>query len=412
MQQKFNPFRPGKVVSPGMFSGRYDEIQSMERGLFQTKHGNPQHFLIEGERGIGKTSLLLYMDWVAKGEIDGISNSKFNFMVLNLELREGMSADDIADTILESLKREIAGRERLKELCKSAWDFLKGFEVAGVAYNSKTADVSLVKLDEITNILVEVIEKSKEDLDGIVILIDEADRPSTDAKLGEFCKLLTERLSRRKCEKVSLVLAGLPSLTGKIRESHQSAPRVFQIISLETLEPKECVKVIELGLDLAEQANKFRTQITPEASKALANLAEGYPHFIQEFCFCAFERDTDNNIDIDDVMAGAFSDNGALEQLGQKYYAGMYIDQIGSDDYRKVLLCMAESLDGWVERQHLIDKSGVKPTIIDNALKSLKEKRTIVPNPKKQGQYRLPTKSFAIWIKIKSGNQEVAAKSY
>lgn len=47
----FNPFRPNSIATDELFQGRSDEMQIIERSLFQTKNGNPQHFLIEGERG-------------------------------------------------------------------------------------------------------------------------------------------------------------------------------------------------------------------------------------------------------------------------------------------------------------------------------------------------------------------------
>jgi hypothetical protein len=56
---KYNPFRPNSIVTTGMFCGRFDEMKAAEQSLFQTKHENPKHFLISGERGIGKSSLLL-----------------------------------------------------------------------------------------------------------------------------------------------------------------------------------------------------------------------------------------------------------------------------------------------------------------------------------------------------------------
>ncbi len=52
-----------------MFAGRYDELVALEKTLFQTKHGNPTHFLIDGERGIGKSSLFLNLRWVSTGEV-------------------------------------------------------------------------------------------------------------------------------------------------------------------------------------------------------------------------------------------------------------------------------------------------------------------------------------------------------
>lgn len=85
MVMKFNPFRPNSIVAPGMFCGRYQEIRSVEQCLFQTKHGNPQHFLIEGERGIGKSSLMLFAEWMAKGQFQAERANKFHFMVISFE---------------------------------------------------------------------------------------------------------------------------------------------------------------------------------------------------------------------------------------------------------------------------------------------------------------------------------------
>ncbi len=64
---RYNPFRPGSIVTPGMFSGRYNELVAMERALFQTKNGNPLNFLIHGERGIGKSSVLSIYKWSHAG---------------------------------------------------------------------------------------------------------------------------------------------------------------------------------------------------------------------------------------------------------------------------------------------------------------------------------------------------------
>jgi len=69
LKMKFNPFRPNGIVPPGAFAGRYAELQCLEKVLHQTKNGNPEHFLITGERGIGKSSLLFYMQSIADGTI-------------------------------------------------------------------------------------------------------------------------------------------------------------------------------------------------------------------------------------------------------------------------------------------------------------------------------------------------------
>src|SRR6266446_10686947 len=85
-KMKFNPFRPNNIVVPGMFAGRLDEVQCLERVLHQTKCGNPEHFLITGERGIGKSSLLFYMQCIADGSITTFKDQRFNFLVLSVQL--------------------------------------------------------------------------------------------------------------------------------------------------------------------------------------------------------------------------------------------------------------------------------------------------------------------------------------
>jgi replication-associated recombination protein RarA len=115
-------------------------------------------------------------------------------------------------------------------------------------------------------------------------------------------------------------------------------------LSIQPLTDDEVKQGIDKGLNDAEKKNGFRTQITDEAKNIIANLSEGYPHFIQQFAYCAFDADRDDHIDAQDVQVGAYSEHGAMDQLGRRYFADLYIDQIGSEDYRKVLVAMAESL--------------------------------------------------------------------
>lgn len=406
---KFNPFRPGSVVSPGMFCGRGNELIRIEQCLFQIKHGNPQHFLIEGERGIGKSSLLFWVELLARGQVEGEQN--FNFLVSSVELRDSNSYVDIVRTILLDLKREIEKREPLNALISKAWNFASSIEAMGVKYNRAQDLIDRTEpLDDLTETLAKLISGTENQIDGILLLVDEADKPPESANLGELCKLLTERLTRKQCEKVGLGLAGLPALIPKLRQSHESSPRIFTTMTLEPLELNERKEVIARGLNEAKSKNGFETKITDEARDTIAALSEGYPHFIQEFAYCAFDHDLDNHIDRKDVLEGAFAENGALAQLGHKFFSALYIDQIGSDDYRHLLHAMAEHLDSWISRSEIIGDSGLKERTVDNALRALRERNIIIQNDAVRGEYRLPTKSFAVWIKARENARGAGAE--
>src|SRR5690606_26691077 len=131
---------------------------------------------------------------------------------------------------------------------------------------------------------------SNAEIDGVLFLIDEADKPETSARLGEFAKLFSEKMIRLSCGNVSLGLAGQPSLLDKLKATHESSPRLFTIYSLGTLSPEDIKAVVKAGLDEANAKNPIATTIDSEAEQLLCELSEGYPHFIQQFAYSAFEK--------------------------------------------------------------------------------------------------------------------------
>lgn len=196
-----------------------------------------------------------------------------------------------------------------------------------------------------------------------------------------------------------------------MRESHESSPRIFTLFTLEPLLPSERIDVIRKGLEEARGKNGFEVTIEPEAEQCIADFSEGYPHFIQQFAYSAYEADQDNNIDISDVHDGAYIENGAFQQLGLKYFRELYFEQIGSDEYREVLRIMSQHLDGWVNKEQIRKVAKMKFTTLNNAISSLKKRKIIIPRLGKKGEYRLPNKSFAVWIKRYTQERDIACFS-
>ena len=396
---KFNPFQPNKMISPGMFTGRSEEIDAIIRSLYQTKFGNPQHFLIEGERGIGKSSLLFLISNIAAGQIHYATDQMMNFLVLQVDLGGVATQHDIVRAIARQLKSEVSRLKDIEERAKAFWSFIQRWEVLGVKFR---ADATSSVIEDVRDDLVSTVVRTMSDIgdfvDGILIVIDEADAPSEDAGLGEFVKLFTERLTRYGCDRVLLGLSGLPSTISKMRASHESSPRVVEVLRLDPLEPDERRLVVSRGLDQAAKVNSKPTSISDAAMDFLCELSEGYPHFVQQFAYSAFAEDTDDEISLDDVVQGAYRENGAIAQLGSKYFNEMYFGRVSSPEYRKVLDAMARHEDAWVARRILVKDSGVKETTLNNALNALKGKNVILADDSRQGFYRLPTRSFAAWI--------------
>ena len=110
-------------------------------------------------------------------------------------------------------------------------------------------------------------------------------------------------------------------------------------------------------------------------------------------------------------MNGALGEHGAFQQLGTKYFEDLYFDRIGSDDYRQVLHVMSQHLDAWVSKEEIRSKSpNLKATTLNNALKALTSRRIILAQQGKRGSYRLPMKSFAVWIRAYTTLAKVTTK--
>jgi len=212
-------------------------------------------------------------------------------------------------------------------------------------------------------------------------------------------KLLTEKLTKRGCDRLVIEMTGQPGLIEKLKASHESSSRIFTTLSLKPLQEDENNAVIESGLIAANEINPLSTLISSDALNLIDQLSEGYPHFLQEFAYKAFEADNDWQISDVDVKEGAFGPNGALDQLGHKYFNDIYFVQIGSDEYRRVLQSMARYSDDWVDRNKIRAGINIKDTTLNNALQALKNRGIILSNPAIKGEFRLPTKSFAAWIK-------------
>jgi len=391
-----------------MFTGRLEELRTLEKCLLQTKNDNPQHFLIEGERGIGKSSLMFLTEHIAKGTVDPLyTKGKMSFLTVPVEMASIEDQVDIVRTIGRELRVALAARNQLLEKTKSVLQFLSNWEIMGVRYHrEQSSSQSDDTREELVNQLAKLSAEATDEIDGIFIMIDEADTASEDAGLGTFIKLFSEKLARRGCNKVLLGLAGLPSTIPKLRASHESAPRMLEIIKLEPLSVAEREQVVRKGLDAA-RAKGSDTKITDEALKLIAVLSEGYPHFVQQFAYCAFEEDGDGTIDIKDVESGAYKENGALAQLGHKYFKEMYETRISSEDYRRVLGAMAQHGDAWIERKRIIAESHVSESSVNNALAALKDRKIIQADETRRGFYRLPTNSFAAWINaVRAAKQE------
>lgn len=392
-----------------MFVGRLAQVEALEAALLQTRAGRAKSFMLTGERGIGKTSLLQYLKYVAQGHIP-ISDETMHFLVVELDVDTSTTPVGVIRRVELALKRELAKTEPARSFLTAGWEFVKRLEAFGVNLReaARPADVETIQ-DEFAHSLaitaMRIVQADATSIfgakyDGILLLIDEADNAPKALRLGSFLKLLTERIQRHGCQHLVMGLAGMPNLREVLREGHPSSLRVFDELQLDTLSEEEASMVIDRALEVANDQNAVQTSVDDAARNALINLSEGYPHFIQQFGYSAFSADTDGVIDREDVVRGAFGPLGAMEKIGDRYYRDDFYNKIQKESYRQVLRIMADNENRWVSKQDIRAKFRGKTSTLDNAIHALRQRKIILAKEGEHGVYRLQHRGFAFWIKI------------
>jgi hypothetical protein len=405
---KINPFRPNSPVNPGMFVGRFGESSKLENHLLQAQSGRPVNFLLTGERGIGKTSLLAYLKYVATGMIS-IDKKGFSFLVVETDIDQRVDQFTLVKKIELGLRHELGKTEKAKAFFQETWKFLQRLELGHVSLKSPAGRDHDLIIEEFAHSLAKtvdgIIAREQQSVfgssyDGVLLLVDEADNANVELRLGSFLKLLLERLQKDGCNNFMVGLAGLPDVRRVLVESHPSSLRLFEELPLGRLTDSEVEKVIDLCLRHANSDNESQTEITESAKRKLVELSEGFPHFVQQFGYCAFEADTDGLIDDNDINAGAYGQRGGLELIGDCYYRTDFYNKIQKESYRQVLRIMAEKQDGWISKADIKQKFTGKESTLDNAIKALRERHIILSREGQRGVYRLQHRGFAMWIRL------------
>ncbi|MGZ0025450.1 AAA family ATPase [Stenotrophomonas sp. S4] len=403
---RINPFKPGSPVPVGMFAGRLNELDKLEHGFAQTRAGQPINFLVTGDRGIGKSSLLWFESAVARGKVESGDFGYFKFCVASTQISEKTDLVTFLKILQKEIAREVGKTEVVRKFLAETWDFLQRVKImdSSIDRARKDSEEEIV-ISDFCHSLAETVARitqpgqGEDRREGLVIVIDEADNASAELRLGYLLKTITEALLRASCNHVCFIVAGLPDTFDKLRQSHESSVRIFDPLPIRELEIKDRRRVVELGMAEANKLNVAgKITIAEDAKEQIALLSEGYPHFIQQFAFSAFNAAKGSEITLDDVNSSAYSRGGAIETIGLKYYQSDFYDKIKSDEYRQVLKIMAARGNDWIKKSEIRAEFKGTEGRLSNAIQALTSRRIIQKDSAKDGVYRLQQRGFALWI--------------
>ncbi len=310
-----NPFSPGAGFPPPELVGREELLQQASILLARIRAGRSEKsMLLTGLRGVGKTVLLNEITRLAEAE---------NYQTIFIEAHEDKSLAAVLAPQLRSLLFRLDRMQGAKEKIRRGLAVLKGFVGSikvtfddipvgiDIEPEKGSADSGDIEID-LPELLGVVAEAAQDRKSAVAILIDEI-QYFGERELSALIMAM-HRMQQRRLPLV-LIGAGLPILPRLAGESKSYAERLFQFPIVGPLPESDAARAIR---DPIEQEGE---QITPEAIVEILRLAQGYPYFLQEWGYQAWNRADASPIS-ESIIHSATSDT--IRRLDENFFRVRY----------------------------------------------------------------------------------------
>ncbi len=295
MDPLYNPFSPGAGSPPPELAGRSDILRQALMTLARVKRGRAEKsMLIIGLRGTGKTVLLHEISSLAEKEgyqsiMIEAHEKKSLPEVLLPELRRILFSLDVGEMISSKVKRAF---RVLKSFVSNVKVSVKMQEIdfgLGIESEKGAADSGDLEAD-LAQVFIALGEAAQDRNTTIAIIIDELQYLS-DEELSSLI-MAVHKVSQKSLP-IVVIGAGLPQLVGKAGRAKSYAERLFDYPELGPLKNEDAK--IALQEPVQKEANIY---FTDEALDEIIRVTEGYPYFLQEWGYQAWNLAVTSPIDI------------------------------------------------------------------------------------------------------------------
>ncbi len=293
---KHNPFTPqDPITNPSKFVGRKDSLINAIDALY-----NGKNILIEGARGIGKSSLALQLLYVTQGETElldrlGIDLGDFEFSYITGDHRclSDNNLTDIANSLISTLQLNLDKFSQTKTISKTlSFDAkLVGFKSSSTSEPISPSDLSIAFVASTKQILKEY----KYAAQGMTFLIDEIDILKDRVDLASFLKATIEKFRLDSFFRVNFILSGVTGITTRLFMEHPSSSRLVEHLVIPRMSSKELLEIIDTAL------KDDPVNISLEAKKKIASLSNEFPQPVHLLGYHSYRLDSDNLINNTDL---------------------------------------------------------------------------------------------------------------
>lgn len=287
-----NPFSPGAGSPPPELAGREKMIEKAKMALARIKIGRSEKsFLFVGLRGVGKTVLLNRIRTIAE---------EFHYKTIFIEAHENKPLSEMLIPPIRSVLFSLDSFKNISHKVKKSLRVLSSFmSTVKVTYNDielglvppeeGSADSGDLEFD-LPNLIESLAEAAKDRETCIAIIIDEIQY----LKEKELSSLImsAHKISQRQLPLI-LIGAGLPQLLALAGDSKSYAERLFDYPAVGALNDSDAKNALQ------EPVKSQGIEFTEDALNEIINQTKGYPYFLQEWGYHAWNLAEKSPIGLD-----------------------------------------------------------------------------------------------------------------
>lgn len=293
MDELANPYRPGAGTPPPALLGRDLLIDRFGVSLRRAVAGRPGKSLMPiGLRGVGKTVLLNRFGEIASdegvhvafveapetGDLRTLLAVRLRRVLLDLDRSARTPAVLRALRVLKTFTMQLPDGSRIS------------IDVDALAGEADSGQIT----EDLTDLLLAVGLAAQERQTGLLLAIDEV-QYLTEQELAAL--IVAIHRTTQKELPVVLVGAGLPQLPGLAGNAKSYAERLFDFPSIGSLGEDDARAALVIP------ASNHGVELTNGALDAVVEEARGYPYFLQEWGYHAWNHATASPITAADVRS-------------------------------------------------------------------------------------------------------------
>ncbi|MCX6645122.1 MAG: ATP-binding protein [bacterium] len=400
LQKGASPFNPTQPVPVELFVGRSLEIDRiMHRGAGQVATGKPVAIFVQGEYGIGKSSVAKFTQYYAERD--------YSLWPIYASLAECSDLTSMAEAILKAALRTHAFDKALSGIIKEFLaDYVENISLFGqitIKTDALKRDApNLASAADLIDFLRSLYERLKlTGCKGIFLVLDEINGIADNPKFAHFLKgFIDTNAVSKKPVPLLLMLCGVEERRRKMIRNHEPVERIFDIISINTLSPEEMADFFTRAFDSVNMT------VDPKAMDYLTLYSAGFPKIMHLLGDEAFWLDKDGKLDEEDTLRAVVL---AADEVGRRFVNEQVFNSLKSKDYHSILAKVAKEMGpgstSFIKSDVMSSLTESEKKKFNNFLQRMK-KLKVLRSGERKGEYIFNMRMVQVYIWFQAGKTE------